>query len=196
MLPWNPPASLGGSSNNGVAQQQQHSQQQSQIQPQRPPLNNANGGGGGGQWGGPPAPQQPQLQQQQQQGMQILQSQQQQLQQDNSNGQQSQQPAPITLSSVLHYLQTEWRRYERERNEWEIERGEMRVSCLLLLMRCAITLNRRYWHTCQILGCLSGWDLHKWRSSPRHKLGCHSRSQYLMDLHMLTPCCLPLTRPG
>lgn len=33
----------------------------------------------------------------------------------------------FTLSSVLHYLQTEWRRYERDRNEWEIERAEMRV---------------------------------------------------------------------
>lgn len=35
--------------------------------------------------------------------------------------------APINLGQVLHFLQTEWRRYERERNEWEIERGEMRV---------------------------------------------------------------------
>lgn len=37
-----------------------------------------------------------------------------------------------TLSSVLHFLQTEWRRYERDRNEWEIERAEMRVrpACL------------------------------------------------------------------
>ena len=34
----------------------------------------------------------------------------------------------MSLASVLHYLQTEWRRYERERNEWEIERAEMRVS--------------------------------------------------------------------
>ena len=33
----------------------------------------------------------------------------------------------FTLSSVLHFLQTEWRRYERDRNEWEIERAEMRV---------------------------------------------------------------------
>jgi striatin 1/3/4 len=40
----------------------------------------------------------------------------------------------FTLSSVLHFLQTEWRRYERDRNEWEIERAEMRVRwppCLL-----------------------------------------------------------------
>lgn len=36
----------------------------------------------------------------------------------------------FTLSSVLHFLQTEWRRYERDRNEWEIERAEMRVSCV------------------------------------------------------------------
>jgi striatin 1/3/4 len=36
----------------------------------------------------------------------------------------------FTLSSVLHFLQTEWRRYERDRNEWEIERAEMRVRSL------------------------------------------------------------------
>lgn len=50
----------------------------------------------------------------------------------------------FTLSSVLHFLQSEWRKYERDRNEWEIERAEMRVRtrswlfccvcCLLLLM--------------------------------------------------------------
>jgi striatin 1/3/4 len=34
----------------------------------------------------------------------------------------------MSLATVLHYLQSEWRRYERERNEWEIERAEMRVS--------------------------------------------------------------------
>lgn len=33
-----------------------------------------------------------------------------------------------SLAGVLHYLQSEWRRYERDRNEWEIERAEMRVS--------------------------------------------------------------------
>jgi hypothetical protein len=38
-------------------------------------------------------------------------------------------PQDLSLAGVLHFLQTEWRRYERERNEWEIERAEMRV-CL------------------------------------------------------------------
>ncbi|KAF5391840.1 hypothetical protein D9757_001679 [Collybiopsis confluens] len=37
-----------------------------------------------------------------------------------------------TLSSVLYFLQTEWRRYERDRNEWEIERAEMRARIALL----------------------------------------------------------------
>lgn len=41
----------------------------------------------------------------------------------------------MSLASVLHYLQTEWRRYERERNEWEIERAEMRVSALFVFRR-------------------------------------------------------------
>jgi hypothetical protein len=45
-------------------------------------------------------------------------------------------PNDLSLAGVLHFLQTEWRRYERERNEWEIERAEMRVSffsCPILL---------------------------------------------------------------
>lgn len=61
----------------------------------------------------------------------------QQVQQLGPQQQQGPQPSEIplppqsgqdfTLSSVLHFLQTEWRRYERDRNEWEIERAEMRV---------------------------------------------------------------------
>lgn len=53
--------------------------------------------------------------------------------QQQQGPQQSEIPLPpqsgqdFTLSSVLHFLQTEWRRYERDRNEWEIERAEMRV---------------------------------------------------------------------
>jgi striatin 1/3/4 len=34
----------------------------------------------------------------------------------------------MNLASVLHFLQSEWRRWERDRNEWEIERAEMRVG--------------------------------------------------------------------
>ncbi|KIK95854.1 hypothetical protein PAXRUDRAFT_826583 [Paxillus rubicundulus Ve08.2h10] len=65
-----------------------------------------------------------------------------QQQQQNALGQQGQgqgipPPPPqngqdFTLSSVLHFLQTEWRRYERDRNEWEIERAEMRARIALL----------------------------------------------------------------
>ncbi|KAG6332396.1 hypothetical protein ID866_6690 [Astraeus odoratus] len=65
---------------------------------------------------------------------------QQQQQQSALGGQQGQgipPPPPqngqdYTLSSVLHFLQTEWRRYERDRNEWEIERAEMRARIALL----------------------------------------------------------------
>lgn len=42
------------------------------------------------------------------------------------------QPAPITLASTLHFLQSEHRRYARDRNEWEIERAEMRARIALL----------------------------------------------------------------
>ncbi|CAE6448810.1 unnamed protein product [Rhizoctonia solani] len=53
-------------------------------------------------------------------------------------GPQNGQPGPppngqdMSLATVLHYLQSEWRRYERERNEWEIERAEMRARIALL----------------------------------------------------------------
>jgi striatin 1/3/4 len=71
---------------------------------------------------GRPPPQQPQ---QQQPGLQ---------QQLNQSGQDV-PPPPLngqdfTLSNVLHFLQSEWRKYERDRNEWEIERAEMRVRAL------------------------------------------------------------------
>ncbi|KAI9595439.1 WD40-repeat-containing domain protein [Syncephalis fuscata] len=40
-------------------------------------------------------------------------------------------PATYTLPGVLHYLQQEWRRFERERNEWEIERAELKAMMVL-----------------------------------------------------------------
>jgi deoxyribodipyrimidine photolyase len=75
-----------------------------------------------------PRQQQAQGQQQQaQQQQQPQQQQQQQLQQQGDLLPPPQSGQDFTLSSVLHFLQTEWRRYERDRNEWEIERAEMRV---------------------------------------------------------------------
>ncbi|WWC93966.1 hypothetical protein V866_000804 [Kwoniella sp. B9012] len=99
----------------------------------------------------PPNPQQQQQQQsyppqqyaQQQQQPQYNQQQSQQQQQQQqqqaastvdggsgSNGGSGQQE--MNLASVLHYLQSEWRRWERDRNEWEIERAEMRARIALL----------------------------------------------------------------
>lgn len=72
-------------------------------------------------------PRQQQAQGQQQQVQQQPQPQQQQLQQPGELLPPPQSGQDFTLSSVLHFLQTEWRRYERDRNEWEIERAEMRV---------------------------------------------------------------------
>jgi striatin 1/3/4 len=43
----------------------------------------------------------------------------------------------FTLSNVLHFLQSEWRKYERDRNEWEIERAEMRVRRSLSTKHCS-----------------------------------------------------------
>ncbi|KAI0273852.1 WD40-repeat-containing domain protein [Gloeopeniophorella convolvens] len=57
--------------------------------------------------------------------------------QQPQNGPADVPPPPLngqdfTLSNVLHFLQSEWRKYERDRNEWEIERAEMRARIALL----------------------------------------------------------------
>ncbi|KZT44179.1 WD40 repeat-like protein [Sistotremastrum suecicum HHB10207 ss-3] len=76
-------------------------------------------------------------QQQQQSMQQSLSNQGQQQQQPQGQNQIPPPPPPpngqdLNLSAVLHFLQTEWRRYERDRNEWEIERAEMRARIALL----------------------------------------------------------------
>ncbi|KAI8987962.1 WD40-repeat-containing domain protein [Mycotypha africana] len=40
--------------------------------------------------------------------------------------------AEYSLPGVLHFLQAEWRRFERERNEWTIERAELKARIALL----------------------------------------------------------------
>lgn len=104
MLPWNPPSGLNNP-HNEVQQQQMYRPQYTQQD------------------------QQQQSQPQQQQPQQQQQSQQQQ-QQVNSTAPPSY--PPINLASTLHFLQSEHRRYARDRNEWEIERAEMRARIALL----------------------------------------------------------------
>ncbi|GAA5873162.1 hypothetical protein JCM1840_005588 [Sporobolomyces johnsonii] len=119
MLPWNPPSSFslgGGGGDPSLQPRYPYDQQQPNHLPQQQ--------------------QQPQPQQQQPQ----LQQQQQQQQQPQPQQQQQQQPPnpaacaypPMTLASTLHFLQSEHRRYARDRNEWEIERAEMRARIALL----------------------------------------------------------------
>lgn len=82
--------------------------------------------------------------------LQVQQNKLQQGQQPGPQQQQGPQPSEIplppqsgqdfTLSSVLHFLQTEWRRYERDRNEWEIERAEMRVRTPPLVFMSRLTV--------------------------------------------------------
>ncbi|WFC96554.1 1,2-dihydroxy-3-keto-5-methylthiopentene dioxygenase [Malassezia brasiliensis] len=51
----------------------------------------------------------------------------------NGGNDPNRQEAPeYTLSGVLHFLQSEWRRYERDRNSWSIERAELRARIALL----------------------------------------------------------------
>ncbi|KAI7866927.1 Striatin [Mucor mucedo] len=44
----------------------------------------------------------------------------------------SEQTLEYSLPGVLHYLQAEWRKFEREKNEWAIERAELQARIALL----------------------------------------------------------------
>lgn len=44
-------------------------------------------------------------------------------QQDESN-----QRTQYTMPGILHFLQTEWARFEMERSQWEVERAELQVK--------------------------------------------------------------------
>ncbi|CEP14043.1 hypothetical protein [Parasitella parasitica] len=44
----------------------------------------------------------------------------------------SEQSTEYTLPGVLHFLQAEWRKFEREKNEWMIERAELKARIALL----------------------------------------------------------------
>ena len=51
---------------------------------------------------------------------------------NNGNGTHSEDPvANYTLQGVMQWLNGEYRRYERERNAWEIERASLVVRILL-----------------------------------------------------------------
>ena len=51
-------------------------------------------------------------------------------QQDVESGQRPQYSMP----GILHFLQTEWSRFEMERSQWEVERAELQVSILVNLL--------------------------------------------------------------
>jgi len=41
-------------------------------------------------------------------------------------------PAPhYTMPGILHFLQTEWARFEMDRAQWEVDRAELQVYCCL-----------------------------------------------------------------
>jgi striatin 1/3/4 len=35
-----------------------------------------------------------------------------------------------SMPGILHFLQTEWARFEMERSQWEVERAELQVNSL------------------------------------------------------------------
>ena len=38
----------------------------------------------------------------------------------------------LTLPGILHFLQSEWRRFESLRNEWQIEKSDLQSQIILL----------------------------------------------------------------
>lgn len=45
-----------------------------------------------------------------------------------------------SMPGILHFLQTEWARFEMERSQWEVERAELQVFVVLLpvkMQRCS-----------------------------------------------------------
>ena len=46
--------------------------------------------------------------------------------QDESN-----QRPQYSMPGILHFLQTEWARFEMERSQWEVERAELQVKIFL-----------------------------------------------------------------
>ncbi len=47
-----------------------------------------------------------------------------------NNKQQDDQPQrpQYSMPGILHFLQTEWARFEMERSQWEVERAELQVN--------------------------------------------------------------------
>ena len=53
--------------------------------------------------------------------------------QDDTQGSRPQYSMP----GILHFLQTEWARFEMERSQWEVERAELQVIFTLVVITCA-----------------------------------------------------------
>lgn len=51
--------------------------------------------------------------------------------QQDESGQRPQYSMP----GILHFLQTEWARFEMERSQWEVERAELQVSYRNILLK-------------------------------------------------------------
>lgn len=50
--------------------------------------------------------------------------------------------APLTLPTIIHFLQTESSRHERDRNYWELERAEMKAR-IAKVRQCEAVLEVR-----------------------------------------------------
>lgn len=61
--------------------------------------------------------------------------------QQDESGQRPQYSMP----GILHFLQTEWARFEMERSQWEVERAELQVKITLCLLFCNQYIDKRPW---------------------------------------------------
>lgn len=53
-----------------------------------------------------------------------------------------------SMPGILHFLQTEWARFEMERSQWEVERAELQVSQKIfdLLRHCILIMFLLFMH--------------------------------------------------
>ena len=53
-----------------------------------------------------------------------------------------------TMPGILHFLQTEWAKFEMERAQWEVERAELQVAYLHLKFQIFLQNFISYYKSC------------------------------------------------
>lgn len=57
---------------------------------------------------------------------------------NNKQGEEANPKAQYSIPGILHFIQHEWARFELERSQWEVDRAELQVHCLLMKKECEV----------------------------------------------------------